>query len=83
MEHTAVRLRADAVARIDAMLPRFSTPWHEATRSEVVRELIRERLDALEHNPEILKEMWAQTGWQGPDEELLLTWMASRKPEIP
>lgn len=43
--HVAVRLEPEAVARVDALIPRFTTPWRRATRSEVLRACI---LDALE-----------------------------------
>jgi hypothetical protein len=36
----AVQLDAASIARLDAMLPLYSTPSHQASRSEVLREVI-------------------------------------------
>jgi hypothetical protein len=46
--HTAVRLDLDTLARIDALLPRFSTRTRPATRSDVLRELLVVALDVGE-----------------------------------
>jgi hypothetical protein len=35
--HVAVRLKPEDVARLDAHIPRLSTAWHEARRSDVLR----------------------------------------------
>jgi hypothetical protein len=43
--HTAVRLDLDTLARIDALLPHFSTRTRAATRSDVLRELLVVALD--------------------------------------
>jgi hypothetical protein len=43
--HVSVRLDAETMARVDALAPAFSTEWHPATRSDILRGLI---LDALE-----------------------------------
>ena len=42
--HVSVRLDVDTMARVDALGPSFSTEWHTATRSDILRALI---LDAL------------------------------------
>jgi hypothetical protein len=42
--HVSVRLDPEILARVDALAPAFSTEWHAATRSDIVRALI---LDAL------------------------------------
>ena len=47
-EHVALRLKLEQVTRIDAQIPRFSTPWRKATRSDVVRALVLEGLSAAE-----------------------------------
>jgi hypothetical protein len=44
--HVAVRLSDETIARIDALIPRYSAPWHRATRSDILRALV---LEALEH----------------------------------
>lgn len=38
--HVAVRLDAETLARVDALIPGFSTEWREAKRSDVLRALI-------------------------------------------
>jgi hypothetical protein len=43
--HVSVRLDVDTMERVDALGPVFSTEWHVATRSDILRALI---LDALE-----------------------------------
>jgi hypothetical protein len=48
--HTAVRLDLDTLARIDALLPRFSTRTRPATRSDVLRELLVVALDVRERH---------------------------------
>ncbi len=42
--HVSVRLDPEILARVDALAPRFSTEWHAATRSDILRALV---LDAL------------------------------------
>lgn len=46
--HVAVRLEPDQIARVDALLPTFTTRWRKATRSEVLRALILESLERTE-----------------------------------
>jgi len=46
--HVNVRLARSYVARIEALRPRYSRPWHKATRSDVLRVLILRGLDAIE-----------------------------------
>jgi hypothetical protein len=38
--HVSVRLDAETIARVDALAPRFSSPYRPATRSDVLRALI-------------------------------------------
>ena len=53
-EHVAVRLAVDLVARIDALIPRLTTPWHEANRSDVLRAIVIAGLAVVEANPNVL-----------------------------
>jgi hypothetical protein len=46
-KHTAIRLDPATTARIDALIPCLSTPWHKATRSDAVRAVIAAGLDVL------------------------------------
>ena len=39
-KHVAVRIDDDTLAKIDALIPAYSTPWHSAKRSDVLRALI-------------------------------------------
>jgi hypothetical protein len=50
-QHVAVRLSPELVARLDALIPRLSTEWHEATRSDVLRALLLKGLGAVEADP--------------------------------
>jgi hypothetical protein len=50
--HVAVRLDVATLARIDALMPRLSEEWHQATRSDVLRALILTALEDAEKNPE-------------------------------
>jgi hypothetical protein len=36
----AVRIDEETLAQVDALIPSFSTPWHTAKRSDVLRALI-------------------------------------------
>jgi len=47
-ELVAVRLEPAIVARIDALKDFFSSSWHDASRSEVLRALIVEALERFE-----------------------------------
>lgn len=49
--HVAVRLSQGEVERIDALIPRLSTDWHEANRSDVLRAAIVRGLPAVEAGP--------------------------------
>ncbi len=44
-KHVAVRLDEQTLARVDALIPDFSTPWHPAKRSDVLRALIHTGLE--------------------------------------
>ena len=44
--HASVRLEPEILDCLDALIPRFSTAWHTATRSDAMRALI---LSGLEH----------------------------------
>jgi hypothetical protein len=45
-KHVAVRLDEETLARVDALIPAFSTPWRRAKRSDVLRALIHAGLEA-------------------------------------
>lgn len=47
-DHVAVRLDNLTLERVDALKEVLSTPWHEATRSDILRALILTGLDQLE-----------------------------------
>jgi len=46
--HVSVRLDQETMARVDALVPLFSTRWRLATRSDILRALILSALDACE-----------------------------------
>jgi hypothetical protein len=46
-----VRLPAEELARVDALLPTLSTPWRTATRSDALRAAILAGLPLLEPAP--------------------------------
>lgn len=45
-KHVAVRLDEQTLSQVDALIPSFSTPWHKAKRSDVLRALIYAGLQA-------------------------------------
>ncbi len=47
-EHVSVRLNTEEIARIDALLPVFSSRWRPATRSDALRALIMRALEDFE-----------------------------------
>ena len=47
-EHVSVRLVQEDIGRIDALIVNCSTRWHEGTRSDVIRMLLRFALDRVE-----------------------------------
>jgi hypothetical protein len=47
-DHVAVRLDNATLGRIDALKEVLTTPWHEATRSDILRAVILTGLDDLE-----------------------------------
>jgi hypothetical protein len=49
--HVAFRLDGAILARVDALGPRYSQPWRQATRSDLFRLLILAGLDAVEQPP--------------------------------
>jgi RNA:NAD 2'-phosphotransferase (TPT1/KptA family) len=49
--HVSVRLDAETLARVDALASFFSTEWHTATRSDILRALIRDALTRFEQGP--------------------------------
>ena len=53
-QHVAVRIAVELVARIDALIPRLTTRWHEAKRSDVLRAILLIGLDVVEANPSVL-----------------------------
>ncbi len=46
--HVSVRLGTETIARVDALAPRFSSPYRPATRSDVLRALILTALAGLD-----------------------------------
>lgn len=46
-EHVSVRLLAEDIARIDALIGSCSTRWREGTRSDVIRMLLVSALDRV------------------------------------
>jgi|HubBroStandDraft_2_1064218.scaffolds.fasta_scaffold793416_2 hypothetical protein len=46
--HVSVRLDVETMARVDALAPAFSTEWHAATRSDILRALILDSLERYE-----------------------------------
>jgi len=46
LEHVAVRIPATAVARIDALVTKHTTPLFKLTRSDMMRKLLLKALDA-------------------------------------
>ncbi len=65
-QHVALRLDDATIARLDAFIPRLSTEWHKATRSEVLRAAILLGLDRFERDPEGAKRELAQVGAAKP-----------------
>jgi hypothetical protein len=47
-EHISVRLRPEIIARLDAIIPALSMPWHTATRVTVLRAALLKGLPLLE-----------------------------------
>lgn len=47
-DHVAVRLDNVTLERVDSLKDVLSTPWHEATRSDILRALILTGLEQLE-----------------------------------
>ena len=47
-DHVAVRLDNLTLERVDSLKEVLSTPWHEATRSDILRALILTGLEQLE-----------------------------------
>ena len=47
-DHLAVRLDKAMLSRLDAFKDVLTTPWHEATRSDILRALILRGLESLE-----------------------------------
>lgn len=47
-DHVAVRLDNVTLERVDSLKEVLSTPWHEATRSDILRALILTGLEQLE-----------------------------------
>ena len=50
--HVAVRLDAEILARLEALRPRMSKEWHNATTSEVLRSVILDGLALRERETE-------------------------------
>lgn len=47
-DHVAVRLDTTTLTRIDSLKDILTTPWHEATRSDILRAVILTGLEDLE-----------------------------------
>jgi len=47
-DHVAVRLDTATLSRVDALKHILSTPWHEATRSDILRAVLLIGLEELE-----------------------------------
>lgn len=47
-DHVTVRLDAETIARLDALIPALSTPWLRARRADVLRRVILSGVIALE-----------------------------------
>jgi len=47
-DHVAVRLDNPTLTRVDALKGVLSTPWHEATRSDILRAVILAGLESME-----------------------------------
>ena len=54
--HVAVRLDADTIARLDALLPLYLLPGRPATRSDGLRAVILAGLEVEERRAEALAE---------------------------
>jgi hypothetical protein len=46
--HVAVRLDPATIDRVDALVPALTTPWRQATRSDVLRMLVLAGLETKE-----------------------------------
>lgn len=53
--HVSVRLDQETMARVDALVPLFSTRWRLATRSDILRALILSALEACERGEQPLQ----------------------------
>ena len=49
--HVAVRLEAEDVAQVDALIPLLSRRWRDATRSAVLRALLLAALETVKADP--------------------------------
>ncbi len=55
-ELVAVRLEVSTIARIDALKGYFSSAWHEASRSDILRALILYALPTFEDEAAVAKQ---------------------------
>ena len=60
--HVAVRIDDETLSRVDALLPELSSPWHQAKRSDALRALILEALDARDRNAKTVKKSSTKKG---------------------
>ncbi len=58
--HVSVRFGNDEIARIDALGPAMSHPWHVATRSDILRALILKALPLIEAEQRAARRTAAQ-----------------------
>lgn len=61
-DHVAVRLDTATLSRIDALKDVLTTPWHEATRSDILRAVIITGLESMEqeHKGALTKQRKAE-----------------------
>ncbi len=52
-EYRAVRIGEDVQERLDALVPKLSTAWHEATRSDVLRAVLMRGLPLVEKDHKV------------------------------
>src|SRR5262245_39029629 len=67
-KHVSVRLDDETLVRVDSLTTRFSTEWHAATRSDVLRALINTALEIFEREPEPSPPGGSPSGGAAPAE---------------
>jgi len=83
MKHTkelvAFRMDAEMLARLDELTVLLSTAWRTASRSDVLRGIVYATLEAVEHDPERIREILGVGGAMEPNNEVITAWMEARK----